>query len=270
MAAAQRQQSILAFVSNAGQKRKGNAGVAPVPKKRQRKVSGGGVEQAFLDFGPSLAPKTCAQCGMLYSCGVEEDEAVHATFHKRFLRALTVPKWKTETVVDVPNDKRLYGCVLCISVDSGAAQKSKAKDVLELVDRELNMAQQARGIPWEDVPQAKLYLMLSDKRRLLAVLVAQPQRKAYTALEEGSGAVDSAGHLQCSQEARDADVAVTKLWVHADSRRRGLAGRLLDVMRRDFVYGGVVERGRVAFSQPTPDGRALARAYVGKGYLLCK
>lgn len=82
----------------------------------------------------------------------------------------------------------------------------------------------------------QLFLMLSQKRRLLAVLLARPQRKGYAALgkeerEQEEEQEAGAGHLRCSRDARDADVAVVKLWVHADSRRRGLARRLLDVMR---------------------------------------
>jgi ESCO1/2 acetyl-transferase len=38
--------------------------------------------------------------------------------------------------------------------------------------------------------------------------------------------------------------------------------RLLDTVRRKMVFGMVVERCAVAFSQPTQDGLQLARAYV--------
>jgi ESCO1/2 acetyl-transferase len=38
--------------------------------------------------------------------------------------------------------------------------------------------------------------------------------------------------------------------------------RLLDTVRRKMIFGMVVERCAVAFSQPTQDGLQLARAYV--------
>jgi uncharacterized membrane protein YgcG len=44
--------------------------------------------------------------------------------------------------------------------------------------------------------------------------------------------------------------------------REGVMTRLLDTVRRKMIFGMIVERCAVAFSQPTQDGLQLARAYV--------
>lgn len=66
-----------------------------------------------------------------------------------------------------------------------------------------------------------------------------------------------------SETPRSAILGISRVWVCADRRRRGIATRLLDCARENFVYGMKIEKDDVAFSQPTESGGALARGWFG-------
>jgi predicted NodU family carbamoyl transferase len=65
--------------------------------------------------------------------------------------------------------------------------------------------------------------------------------------------------LMSSPQAQAATVGVRAIWVHAQHRRKGVASTLLDALRAVVLPGAVVlPRNGIAFSPPTPQGRALA------------
>jgi len=61
---------------------------------------------------------------------------------------------------------------------------------------------------------------------------------------------------------------ISRIWVHNSARRRGIASRLLEVARENLVYGFVIPRKQVAFSQPTIDGKLFALHYTGTKQLM--
>ena len=68
----------------------------------------------------------------------------------------------------------------------------------------------------------------------------------------------------CSREATPACVGINRMWVLPEYRRKGVATRLLDSVRSSLIYGTIIEKDRVAFTDPTPDGRRLAARYTGR------
>lgn len=65
-----------------------------------------------------------------------------------------------------------------------------------------------------------------------------------------------------TRSASDLYLGVRQLWVHKSCRRTGISKRLIDAARRYFMYGDVFSKEKVAFSQPTDDGRAFAFSYA--------
>ena len=48
--------------------------------------------QQFLQVGQKTkVALKCPVCGMMYTRGLEEDEALHTTFHKQYLRQMILP-----------------------------------------------------------------------------------------------------------------------------------------------------------------------------------
>lgn len=53
------------------------------------------------------------------------------------------------------------------------------------------------------------------------------------------------------------------IWVAQSHRRSGIATELIDIGRSSLVYGVVLPRDMVAFSEPTSAGKRLALCYTG-------
>ena len=66
----------------------------------------------------------------------------------------------------------------------------------------------------------------------------------------------------CSKESTPALVGVNRIWVLPEHRRKHVATRLLDSVRATLIYGTIVEKDQIAFTDPTPDGRRLASRYT--------
>ncbi|KAF8427487.1 ESCO1/2 acetyl-transferase-domain-containing protein [Tirmania nivea] len=64
--------------------------------------------------------------------------------------------------------------------------------------------------------------------------------------------------LTLSPTTSPALLGISRIWTCSAHRRRGIATRLLDVARQAFIYGMTIDKSRVAFSQPTALGKALA------------
>lgn len=61
-----------------------------------------------------------------------------------------------------------------------------------------------------------------------------------------------------------ASCGVSRMWVLAKHRRQGLATRLLDVIRLNYMPDQILPREELAFSQPTPSGHSFAERYTGR------
>ncbi|KAH9315261.1 hypothetical protein KI387_023888, partial [Taxus chinensis] len=67
--------------------------------------------------------------------------------------------------------------------------------------------------------------------------------------------------IVCSEIPEPAVCGVRGIWVPWPERRKGIATKLLDTMRKTFSLGYVLEPCQCAFSQPTSDGKAFAANY---------
>nr|XP_032815273.1 actin cytoskeleton-regulatory complex protein PAN1-like [Petromyzon marinus] len=65
----------------------------------------------------------------------------------------------------------------------------------------------------------------------------------------------------CSSVAEPAICGVSRIWVFSLMRRRGIATRMVDCLRRNFSYGVYLSKNELAFSDPTPDGKLFAMRY---------
>jgi len=90
----------------------------------------------------------------------------------------------------------------------------------------------------------------------------------------GGGVLKKGARIQLSSQTRDS-VGIRALWVHKKFRRAGVSYNLLENCRRRF-YGDasmigsstIVEKDRVAFSQPTYQGELFIAKYAGNGGFL--
>ena len=57
-------------------------------------------------------------------------------------------------------------------------------------------------------------------------------------------------------------MGVRLVWVASGCRHKGFATELVEEGRKRTIYGPIIPKAKVAFSQPTTEGLAFARAYV--------
>ncbi|NXU26459.1 ESCO2 acetyltransferase, partial [Thalassarche chlororhynchos] len=218
-------------------------------------------DQMIIDAGQKhFGAVVCKSCGMIYTAASPEDEAQHIQHHERFLEGLRYVGWKKERVVAEFWDGKI---VLILPNDPKYAVK-KAEDVREIVDSELGFKQVSLSCP----AKTKIYLFVSNEKMIVGCLVAESIKQAFRVLSE-PGAVpspdqDALQHhraWRCSTEPEPAVCGVSRIWVFGLRRRKGIARRMVDVVRSTFMYGCYLSTDEIAFSDPTPDGKLFATKY---------
>ncbi|KAL8184954.1 UNVERIFIED_CONTAM: hypothetical protein K2H54_033307 [Gekko kuhli] len=215
-------------------------------------------DQMVIDAGQKhFGATVCKACGMVYSAASPEDEAQHVQYHQRFLEGIKYVGWKNERVVAEFWDGKI---ILVRQGDPKYATK-KVEDVRELVDNELGFKQVALACP----TQTQTYLFVSVNK-IVGCLIAEPVRQAFRVLSEPaeSPTKNSLEHHRawcCSTKPEKVVCGVSRIWVFSLMRRKGIARRLVDVVRRTFVFGSCLSPDEIAFSDPTPDGKLFAAKY---------
>lgn len=221
------------------------------------------LEQMIIDAGQKRYGATqCEVCGMVYTMSEPADETMHYKFHQSFLNALKFPGWKKEHVVQEYMDTGSR--VIMITADSPKYATRKVDEISKIMGEEL-------GFPeanFTSSPSFKTFLYISEDKRIEGCCVTEPVSEGYRVLPETQSSQPSQTHPGhrpwcCSDEPETALIGVSRIWVYSQARRKGVATRLLDCVRQWSVYGTVIPKGKMAFSDPTPDGKQLATRYIG-------
>ena len=61
-------------------------------------------------------------------------------------------------------------------------------------------------------------------------------------------------------------VGIRQIWVDRKFRKQKVANKLVDDARKNFLYGVIIPRNGIAFSQPTSDGQAFGFAYTNNSH----
>lgn len=228
-----------------------------------KKKSGKKQEQMYLDLGQKdFGHVTCPTCGMVYTRAQPDDEAAHIRHHKSFVNGLKFTGWKNECVVKEYHDGR----VIMVSPDDPRLHLKKIEEVRKVVDSELGFVADA---PYRR-SGAKTFLFITTKK-VVGCAVAIQIDQGYPVLpspEESSTPEKQIAAWCCSTTPQSAQCGISRIWVHSQYRRKKVATRLLDCVRTNFIYGCIIPRELVAFSDPTPDGKRLANSYAGTSQFL--
>ncbi|KAM6273028.1 N-acetyltransferase ESCO2 isoform 2-T2 [Spheniscus humboldti] len=233
----------------------------PHTSQKAKKLCKRSRDQMIIDAGQKhFGAVVCKSCGMIYTAASPEDEAQHIQHHERFLEGLRYVGWKKERVVAEFWDGKI---VLILPNDPKYAVK-KAEDVREIVDNELGFKQVSLSCP----AKTKIYLFVSNEKMIVGCLVAESIKQAFRVLSEpgtapspGQDALQHHRAWRCSTEPEPAVCGVSRIWVFGLRRRKGIARRMVDVVRSTFMYGCYLSTDEIAFSDPTPDGKLFATKY---------
>jgi GNAT superfamily N-acetyltransferase len=214
------------------------------PHKRLR------LEQVLLDVGQKgLAPQQCRVCDMVWT---PSDREVHERFCDAVRNGV---KWAAGT-----SDAEVWAAAGRAVFEVGSRRRRVVVEAFDRASAELGDA--------GALPNGTLFFHV-DGGRVVGVLEAQlvPGPAVFR--------IDCASPPLLTSEAPAAEVAppskaevpeprgtflgVSKVWVLAAARRRGVASDLLRAVQRRFA--GICGE-RIAFSEPTAQGRRLAAAYL--------
>ncbi|KAF9108609.1 N-acetyltransferase esco2 [Mortierella sp. AM989] len=164
-----------------------------------------------------------------------------------------------------------------LSLASGGSsfEKKKVKEVLQVVNKELGSV----DFEPEQLDSCKVFLYVSGKKKVIGCLIAERIKQGFEIISheestsspntiettpESAPFKDHGGSaIFCSSVSCPAICGINRIWVSAHCRRQGVASRLLDAVRDRFIYACKLQKSDLAFSQPTGDGKALARRYLG-------
>ncbi|KAF9341681.1 N-acetyltransferase esco2 [Linnemannia elongata] len=173
-----------------------------------------------------------------------------------------------------------------VSASGSNFEKKKVKEVLEVVNKELGSVE----FDPEQLDSCKVFLYISGKKKVTA-----GSRSGEAFLDFKTGSTTSSctslssdslpsgdnksteknvqvqqldqdrggAAIFCSKVPQPAICGINRIWVSSQHRRQKIASRMLDAVRERFIYACKLETKDLAFSQPTGDGKALARQYLG-------
>ncbi|XP_055312083.1 N-acetyltransferase eco isoform X2 [Sitodiplosis mosellana] len=201
--------------------------------------------QYQLDIGQKeFGLRTCAQCDMQYSVHEPEDELLHQKYHN-CVNILSFKGWNNERVVTQIPDWGLNGRIIYVCETDSKAKKDRAKEVLDMVDRDLGFAART-----ELKPKTLVYFAIA-KQQIVGVCVVQPLERAHRLKHENG--------IDCyTTETYPVKCGISRVWIAPQYRRHGIAAKLITSMRSHFIFGAFLSFDDIAFSSPTEDGKKFA------------
>lgn len=219
-----------------------------------------------------------------------EDVALHRKFHAVNFGGVDC----TKALVERLRQKQIWSgaegsFITFVGRRDALALRNKASDVLKVVNTELAAVSISDEELWsqttlsagaepsdddvtkpEKCDRFKVYLYIRGQKCVAACLAERIQ-EAHTVLPQGEA---SENPTELSTESQSSSISVSttsepvflgisRIWVSSQVRKQGVARRLLDSIRSNFMYGLTVEKHLTAFSQPTESGGKLARKYFG-------
>lgn len=219
------------------------------PKKSTRKVQ--------TTFG-GQTPRKCKQCHMSYYPHLKRDAAAHKKHHASYLDG---PSWPVSSdylpiktislrkngksvpvrYVSVPKSAHLSALMLVVNGELNALTEADHMDV------------QTTGIA------AKSYVAIAGGRAV-GVCTVEPIRDVAL---QGRWMVIESQEIVAEKPNNKVRVGISRIWVAPGWRREGIAHSLLDVVRESTIYGAVLDKSALGFSQPSSAGARLAKSYNG-------
>uniref|UniRef100_A0A0K8STR2 N-acetyltransferase ESCO2 n=1 Tax=Lygus hesperus TaxID=30085 RepID=A0A0K8STR2_LYGHE len=230
-----------------------------VPKKSTpQTLKGVGLNQMLLDCGQSkLREVECPVCQLVYVQGVAEDEDHHLKYHSTVTQ-MKYTGFKNERIAGIDGPNKV---VMVRMIGEDARIWKKALDYKRVVDAEL-------GAPTSDTQPDQVYLYIKDKQvmgLLSAVMLSEANR-----LLPLSDALNTDPNIPslCSEESYPAKCGITRLWVSPNARKQGIATAMANALRRNFMFGTILDLDDIALSSPTADGRIFGFKYFKRNDFL--
>eukprot|EP00094_Tigriopus_californicus_P001315 TCALIF_01273-PA protein Name:"Similar to ESCO1 N-acetyltransferase ESCO1 (Homo sapiens)" AED:0.32 eAED:0.32 QI:0/0/0/0.33/1/1/3/0/525 len=219
--------------------------------------------QTVIDAGQKkIGSEQCQSCGFFYTPGHVKEEKLHYVHHQKYLGIVAFPGWKVERCVfeDPINDSK----ILYVKTKDPKRHWDKVKAVLEVVDEFLGVSQS--GLRQESRSEALLYVL---GKRVIGFLLAEPlletDQLSKSFFKQDSRVVQD---LQLNGSSRRKLCGVSRIWVHEEHQRQGIATKLMDCLRSQYHLPMVMQKNMLALSHTSEMGSAFATKYFGSSKFL--
>lgn len=232
-------------------------------KSKNHKVLKPKYKQSRLQFGNGKKTLVkCPKCDMTYSPTALDDKVTHQNYHDLYLKGR---KWPSGWGITMNQD---ISTITPPSSSSGTLKTDRivmvrpdkpnevkaALELMEVVNNELNAPHDENEFWTTTDGNGKAFLYIKDGRAVGAVTmeILQPGR--------GRWMIYKSKRLVQSQRPSFI-LGISRIWVSRSNRAAGIASQLLEVGRKYTIYGEVVDKRFLAWSQPTESGGHLASKY---------
>lgn len=65
----------------------------------------------------------------------------------------------------------------------------------------------------------------------------------------------------CSERSFPVKCGIARIWVSHNFRKQGIGTALMNVLKKNFLFGYVMNNSEIAFSSPTEMGKTFAKKY---------
>ncbi|KAK0227932.1 hypothetical protein IW262DRAFT_565059 [Armillaria fumosa] len=265
-----------------------------VPTKTATKSRQKSLTQLHFCIDQSII-RTCSICGLSYTKGVPDDDALHRTHCSRVQRGM---EWGREErrenekagIIEVASCVVLKdgtrGRIISVRADAGGKVGSKLSTLFNTI----NITLSSPELSHETLQASRAFLFLvpaarvaSTREKIVGCVIAERISTAMAIAEprgnvestnspaltntESLVVVDTDTGIFCHPEPLPTPLGIPRLFVSKAHRRQGIASKLLSAAARTSIQGCVLDprKGQVAFTQPTGDGNAVMRRWGGGG-----
>lgn len=176
---------------------------------------------------------------------------VAVTYHSPYI----LQGWKKERLV---RDLDHHGgrVIMVLPTDPQHCWR-KVEEIREIVDQELGFAE--NGIRVKENTKVFFYVL---EKRIVGCLIAETIREAHKVIPQKSPAKGGGQLVCCSEKRFKVWAGVSRIWVLASERGKGIASTLVDAMRSNFLNSHFLTIDEFAFSDPTESGMGFAEKYT--------
>ncbi len=218
------------------------------------------LKQLTLNFGQRAQKAIkCAECDLVYNPNIKEDVQLHLKYHSDFDSTLRYTfSSKNEKIIESFADGSRI-----VVIESGVRESKqalkKAMSILEYVDSQLGINEESTI----QVPEAtKFYLYICGlTKKVSGFCMAEPLQYAFRIIVLNNKKSTSSFSYDENLPGEATRCGISRIWVAMNMRRKGIAKKLLDCVRLNFLFFESLGLDDIAFSDPTHFGQALARNY---------
>lgn len=253
----------------------------PIPIPPRRKP--GELKQTYFDVGYSEGWVHCKECHHYYDSSTQRGRIGHDVEHEKRLSSKVTKREMSKAILEEWESDEKKHRIVVIDRKQAVAVRNHAEAVLTATSEALGQIHVGSDALWSEFPDPQSIQALPPQVHRFcvfvyyindmpaAVVLAERIRDACSyhpgRIHEDGGSLIGESARVSGFEDRHIDttfhvwLSVERIWVHANYRRQGLATKMVDIVRENFIRGLPLSKSDIAFSFPFGPGLAFATKY---------